>query len=233
MTDFNKTENCLECGNCFKRSPLFSLLTQEQLDLLNDTRVEVSFKRGEIIYKEGMPLTHLVIIHSGYAKIFINGSKGRRLILGYAKSFDLCGGIGIFIDQIHHSSLMATNDCTTCFIEVNAFKKVLGQNPEFMEAYLKKYSLRVQKTYHQFAVLTQKNMEGRMAEAILYLQEHVSLNGSIKNISKLDLADFTAMSRESAIRVLKEFKEDGCIEFNGDEIVIKDSDTLHNIAMHG
>ena len=233
MEAFTKTCQCLNCEHCFTKNPLFSLLKQEELEILNSSRVEVSYRKGEIIYKQGMPLTHLVIIRSGIGKIYIEGSKGRNLILSYTRSFDMNGGIGVFIDQIHHSSLMAANDCETCFIDIKSFNQVMRANTEFMEGYLKYYSERVKHTYRQFAILTQKNMEGRMAESILYLKNKVFCNGSIKHVSKQDLSDFTAMSKESAIRVLKEFKDEGHIEFDKQDIIVTNEEALAKIAQLG
>lgn len=233
MTGFKNGYRCLECKHCFKKSPLFGLLTTSELDSLNETRLEVTFKKGEIIYKQGTPLTHIVIINEGLGKIYLEGVKGRNLILSYTKQYELNGGVGVFVDQRHHSSLMAVTDCGACFIEINAFKKVLRGNAVFMEAYIKAHSERVLHTYQQFAVLTQKNMEGRMAESILYLNNQVFRNGVIKNVTKQDLAELTAMTKESAIRVLKEFKEDGIIEIVDHNISILDQKALQQVALHG
>lgn len=233
MTGFVNGYKCEDCKHCFKRSPLFSLLNTSELDSLNDARMEVTFKSGEIIYKQGTPLTHIVIIHTGFGKIYVEGSTGRNLILTYTQRYDLNGGVGVFIDQRHHSSLMAVTDSGACFIEINAFKEVLRTNATFMEAFLKAHSERVLHTYHQFAVLTQKNMEGRMAESILYLNNQIFNNGSINNISKQDLAELTAMTKESAIRVLKEFKDDGLIEIVDHKINILDRASLEKVAKHG
>ena len=183
MPGFINDFRCLECKHCFKRSPLFTLLKQSELESLDQGRMVVSFKDGEVVYKQGTPLTHIVIIHDGLGKIFIEGSKGRNLILSYTKEYDLNGGVGVFIDLRHHSSLQAVTDCGACFIEINAFKAVLRSNSTFMEAYIKDYSERVLHTYQQFSVLTQKNMEGRMAESILYLTGSIFKNGSIKYVS--------------------------------------------------
>lgn len=233
MEGFENGLRCLDCNHCFKKSEIFQLLTEQELEKLNSSRMEAHYKAGEIIYKQGTPLTHLVIIHTGFGKIYIEGGKGRDLILNYTKPLDITGGIGVFIDKRHHSSLMAVTDCEACFIEVEEFKEVLRTNSAFMESYLRKYSLKVQHTYHQFAVLTQKNMEGRMAEAIIYLQDQVFNNGSIDNIPKQDLAELTAMTKESAIRVLKEFKDDGLIEVNSKSLKVKDKKALQLIARHG
>lgn len=233
MANYINDFKCLDCKHCFKRSPLFSFLKESELDALNNDRMEVGFKAGEIIYKQGTPLTHIVIIHDGLGKIFIESSKGRNLILNYTKEYDLNGGVGVFIDKRHHSSLRAVTDCGACFIEINAFKSVLRSNPSFMEAYIKDYSERVLHTYQQFSVLTQKNMEGRMAESIIYLTDKIFKNGSINYVSKQDLAELTAMTKESAIRVLKDFKEDGIIEIINQKINILNKKALEQVAKHG
>lgn len=233
MTGFINDYKCLGCKHCFKKSPLFSLLNESDLDTLNNARMEVNFKEGEIIYKQGTPLTHIVIINDGFGKIYLEGSKGRNLILNYTKAYDLNGGVGIFVDKRHHSSLMAVTDCGACFIEINAFKSVLRSKAAFMEAYIEEYSERVLHTYQQFSILTQKNMEGRMAETIIYLNDHIFSNRTIKNISKQDLAEMTAMTKESAIRILKVFKDDGLIEIVNKTINIFDKKVLKRIALHG
>ena len=233
MEDYVNGLNCLYCKHCLLKSKLFGVLNEEELALLDGSRMEASYKSGEIIYKQGTPLTHLVIIHDGFGKIYIEGKSDRNLILRYTKLLELNGGIGIFIDKRHHSSLMAVTECQACFIELDTFMEILQKNQEFHDLYLEDYSRHVQHTYHQFEVLTQKNMVGRMAEAIIYLKDGVFNNGSIKHIPKQDLAELTAMTKESAIRVLKEFKDEGLIDITGKTIKIRDKKALQQIAQHG
>ena len=114
MSEFINGYKCVDCKHCFKRSPLFSLLNKAELDSLNESRMEVSFKKGEIIYKQVTPLTHIVIIHDGLGKIYLEGPKGRNLILSYTNRYDLNGGVGVFIDQRHHSSLTEENQVHYC-----------------------------------------------------------------------------------------------------------------------
>lgn len=232
MQSFKNEYKCLDCKYCFKKSELFSLLSNDELERFDDERIETNFKAGEIIYKQGTPLTHLVVIHEGLGKIYIENDE-KDLILNYTRLLELNGGIGLFIDRRHHSSLMAVSDCETCFIDIDSFKNVLYSNREFMDLYLKGFSSRIQHTYNQFSLLTQKNMAGRMATSILYLTDEVFNNGSIKHIPKQDLADYTAMTKESAFRVLKEFKEEGLIDVKKDLIEIKNRKNLEKIALYG
>jgi len=233
MAEFISDFKCLDCKHCFKRSPLFSLLTEQELDTLNNARLEVNFKKGEIVYKQGSPLTHIVILNNGYGKIFLEGPKGRNLILSYAKKYDLNGGAGVFVDYRHHSSMMAVTDCGACFIDIHVFKSVLKSNQEFMDGYLKERNEKVLHTYEQFSILTQKNIEGRMAESLLYLYDQIFNNQAIEHISKRDLGELTAMTLESVIRVLKVFKDDELIEITDEKIKIKDKKALQKIALHG
>ena len=224
---------CLDCRHCFKRSPLFSLLNEQELDTLNNARMEVKFKKGEIIYKQWSPLTHMVILNNGFGKIFLEGAKGRNLILSYSKKYDLNGGVGVFIDHRHYSSMLAVTDCSACFIDIHVFKSVAENNLEFMRGYLKERSERVFHTYQQFSILTQKNIEGRLAEALLYLYQQIFDNHPIEYVTKKDLGELTAMTLESVIRVLKVFKDDGIIELADDKIKILNKKALEKIALHG
>lgn len=224
---------CPDCEHCFRKSELFKLLSREELNLFNDSKYEAQYKPGEIIYKQGTPLTHLVIIYEGLGKIYLESSEGRDLILRYTRNLALNGGIGVFIDMCHHSTLMAVTNCKACFISVGAFQKVMDTNAEFRKYYLKRFSMKVQHTYNHFSVLTHKNVEGRMADVIIYLKDEIFGGGVIKNISRKDLAEITAMTRESTSRVLKDFKEDGLIELAGNSIKIVNQQALETVSSRG
>lgn len=233
MEPFVNDYKCSDCNHCYKMNPSYNLLNESEILILNNARMEVSFKKGEIIYKQNTPLTHMVILHNGYGKIYFEGPTGINLTAAYTKMFDINGGLGVFTDKRHHSSLVAVTDCDTCFIELGAFQEVLRSNMSFMEGFLELRSERVHHIYDQFVLLTQKNMEGRLAQSILYLLDQVFENGSLKNISNQDLAELTAMTRESAIRVLKSFKDENIIEMSNHTINILNKEALKQIALHG
>ena len=67
MVEFNN-HVCRDCQQCFNRNEIFQLLPEEDLEYLNSHRAEVRFKKGEIIFKQGSPLTHIVIISDGLGK---------------------------------------------------------------------------------------------------------------------------------------------------------------------
>ena len=72
-----------------------------------------------------------------------------------------------------------------------------------------------------------------MAESLLYLYDHIFEKQTINYITKKDLGELTAMTLESATRVLKEFMDESIIEIKDKEITINNSTALEKIAMYG
>ena len=52
-------------------------------------------------------------------------------------------------------------------------------------------------------------------------------------LSRQEIADMSAMTKESAIRILKEFKDDNIIDFHGNSFHILKSEQLESISITG
>jgi CRP/FNR family transcriptional regulator len=79
-----------------------------------------------------------------------------------------------------------------------------------------------------------KQMNGRMAETLLYLDELKNENGAIfPLLSRKDLADFAGISTESAVKLLKNFEKDSLIRLLDKDITLLDRNTLKQISQKG
>ena len=77
-------------------------------------------------------------------------------------------------------------------------------------------------------------MLGRMADGLLYLGNiFYKSSHFMLNLSRQDLADLTGMSKDSAIRILKEFEKDRIIALKGKEIKILNPEQLQSISRLG
>ncbi|MBC8343222.1 MAG: Crp/Fnr family transcriptional regulator, partial [Bacteroidetes bacterium] len=160
--------------------------------------------------------------------------NNRDLILQIIKPGSLIGGPGVLVDNMHHFSVSAITDSTACFIDINEYKKSLNNNTEFAIASLKEINSQHIENFNKFISLTQKQMQGRIADAIIYLSDEIfNSNSYDMTISRQDLADLTAMSKESAIRILKEFKDDKIIQLNHNKIEILNVDKLRRFSEIG
>jgi CRP/FNR family transcriptional regulator len=125
-------------------------------------------------------------------------------------------------------------DSSVCFIDLQVFKKVLSGNQRFAEEFLKDFSRDVLHVYNRLIYLTQKQMPGRMADALLYLHEEIFQQPKFPMVlSRFELAELSAMSRESAVKVLRDFQKEGFLRISDHEMEILDLEALQNISRIG
>jgi CRP/FNR family transcriptional regulator len=227
-------EDQKDCFTCTYRSPMFDLLTQDELKLMKGNRIPVVFKSGEIIRKQGTHMSHVISVTHGLAKLYREGEKDITTIMRIVKPTNFIGGPGIFSDHIHHFTVAALMTTSVCFIDLKVFKTILDNNKVFQEAFLNDFSNNVLSVYYRLIELTHKQVPGRMADTLLYLFDDVFDNHRIKPLlSKKDFADLSAMSRDSATKILREFQNDDIINFTKDEFVLLNPEALKRISRNG
>ena len=233
MSDyFDKTPR--SCSGCKSMSPLFGFLNKEELKLVDANKIHVNFKAGETIKKQGTYMSHVLSVNSGLAKLYIEGIEGRSAILRIVKPTSFIGGPGIYYDQRHHFTITALTTSSVCFIDLQVFKDILRANQSFAEEFLKDFSHDVLTVYNRLIYLTQKQMPGRMADALLYLYDEIFHELKFPMIlSRFDLADLSAMSRESAVKSLRDFQKEGLIRISDHEMEIMDEEALRKISRIG
>jgi CRP/FNR family transcriptional regulator len=229
----SKTHHASNCANCNCQAQIFKNLGAMEVELINSSRFQVDYRAGEIIFKQGTPSPYFFCMTSGLAKIYIEG-YGKNLILGLVKPVDYIFGPGIYVDNRHYYSASAVEDSTACLVDTTVFKTLIRENPDFAEEFLKRVSLQTIFNFDQLLNLTQKQMPGRIADAIFYLSEKIYCKNPCElTISRQDLADLSGMSKESAIRILKDFKEEGILTLAGNTLEILNPKQLRQISETG
>jgi CRP/FNR family transcriptional regulator, polysaccharide utilization system transcription regulator len=234
MTLFAKSGNCVNCNQCNFKAPIFKMLNDDELVVLNQNRYEVSFKVGENILKQGTSASHLVMLTSGIAKLYIEGLDHKNLILELALPWKIYGHTGLFADNRYHYSITAIEPCSVCFIDVQNIKSLLKMNGSFTEAYLANCSNSSIRTFERLVSLTQKQMHGRIADVLLYLAKEIYQNSSFElSLSRQDIGELSGMTKDSAIRILKEFENEGIVKVDGKKINILNHEILQEISIRG
>lgn len=233
--------NCVECKydccfsnrNCGKPH-IFGMLTAEELHLLMDNKRQIHFRPGETIMKQNTPLTHLVCIKNGLAKVVSEGPKGKNLILQIIKSNSIFTGGGSIVDDFRHFTVAAITDIDCCFIDTTRLYNLLTKNNSFSIELLKHSNAQHLKMLGTLINLTNKYMPGRVADTLLYLKNNIFETNPFNFIlSKQELADMSGMTKESFIRSLKEFEDSGLILHTRNSIEILKENELVEISRNG
>jgi CRP/FNR family transcriptional regulator len=111
---------------------------------------------------------------------------------------------------------------------------VVNRNPRFALELLKHINEMGIKNFEKIINLTQKQMHGRVADTLLYLSKMVyNTNVFHTTLSRQELAELSAMTKESVIRIIKEFKDEKILQVEGNKFYILQEETLLNISRKG
>lgn len=224
----------LDCRDSFEKTTFFNLLTKEELKIINENRYSVKFRPNELILKQGLPATHVISLIHGIAKMYIEGLHNKNLLYRLAGPSQLINVANASTRELNQFSLTALIEVQVCFIEAENFLKVLGTNGRFACEVIKHRNRHASYIYKKIISLTQKHMLGRMADGLLYLSNDFYKSKTFEmNLSRQDLADLTAMSKDSAIRILKEFEKDKIIALRGKHMQIINMEALSEISSNG
>jgi CRP/FNR family transcriptional regulator, polysaccharide utilization system transcription regulator len=231
ISEFQTGPNCADC----KVKPyFFELLNEEEFNALHQGKCELHFNPKEIIYKKGSPLTHIACITDGMAKVSIENSQNKSIIVKLLRPSELLDAPGFAVDFRHHYTITAITAIRACLFDVQVLKEIIRSNSNFAYEFVKYINSSKIHLMNRFESLTQKNMPGRIAETLLYLSEDIYCTSRFQTtLNRQEIADISAMTKESAIRILKDFKVDGIIDFNLNTFQILLPEQLKNISRNG
>jgi CRP/FNR family transcriptional regulator len=212
----------------------FDLLTEEEKVLVDTRSLLVNFKKGEMICKQGSFASHIMYLEKGLVKIYLEGNP-KDLILTITPQKNLMGLQSLYEgNSTFLYSISTYTDSVVRLIDIQIFKQLLKQNPNFAYRVINILNESTSQSYGRFFSLTQKQLHGRLADILLCLSRKIFKSESFElPISRSDLSDLTSMSTESVIRILKDFKDDKIIDINNKSISLLDIPRLENISAKG
>lgn len=233
--------NCLFCKEtccvaCFEDQggSLFKSLSKSELELLVENKQQVTFKAGETILKQNTVSSHIVCLRRGITKVYVESGKGKSLILRLIKDSGMITSGGIFSQNVRQFTVSAVTEVECCFINSEKILHLFSSNGDFAIALLNQHNFQNSQMFNTLINLTQKYMPGRVADSLLYLKNEIfQTNPFPLPLSRQELADMSAMTKESYVRILKEFKTSGLVRFDGKSAEILDEETLVSISKNG
>ncbi|WP_167616391.1 Crp/Fnr family transcriptional regulator [Maribellus sediminis] len=211
----------------------FKELTVEQLIEINRNRAEITFKKGETIFKQGVMASHLVYLKTGLVKLYReNGHE--EMILSIEGKGKLLGLQALFGKNLYPYSVQAYTETKVCLHDKSTIQDFINQNAGFAACLMKQLSDESLFWYDRTACLTLKQLHGRFADLLLCLSLRIYRRKKFKvPISKKEMAAVTNMSQESLSRVIKDFVGDKIIEMKGSEISILNYEKIRHLSMVG
>jgi len=190
-------------------------------------------KKGEVIIKEGDPVSGVYFVTSGNVKVHKHWGD-KELILRFANDGAIIGHRGIS-NNISTYPISATALETTqlCFVDIEFFKSTIKVNQEFAYGLLMFYADELHTSEKKMRDLALMSVKGRLAMAILNLKDQFGLNeAGFLNLalSRQDLAAYTGATYETVFRTMNELLAEQLVVVAGKQIGVLNEAGLKELS---
>lgn len=219
---------------CDIHAPCFQSLSEEELALVRASKTQVLFRRGDTLAKQGTFSSYILFVVNGLCRQYIEGFTSKTFNLRIVQPGEFIGLSAVFNKNVFNYSAVAITDCHAFLVEKDAIMSVIEKNGRFGMNIISRYCEQNANLYSTLQSVLYKQMNGRMAETLLYLDSlRASHTDIFQLLSRREIADFAGVSVESAVKLLKNFEKDGLIELHEREIVIKERISLEETSRRG
>jgi CRP/FNR family transcriptional regulator, polysaccharide utilization system transcription regulator len=211
-----------------------SLLTRDELELLQSKTVDVKFRKGEVVFKQGSFANNIIVLNEGLLKTYIEGVND-RLVLQVFSPVKMIG-LSALMENSHvrYHSAQVYVDSRISLIEISVIRQIMASNAAFAAKLVSMLAQQLIITSGRFYCLTMKQTYGRMADVLLCLANRIYKADRFPlQLSRKDFSELTGMTIESVSRIFTKFKNDGLIRIESDYLEILDGEKLELISMKG
>ena len=201
---------------------------QKEIEKLTEERTIKEYKKKEKIYLEGERPKHLYFIVSGKVKTYKTNEWGKEYITGIHEPGEFLGYLSMIKESPHTESAAVMEDTELSQIPKNDFFKMLHYNQNFAARFIKMLAKNVEDQEEKLLSLAYNSIRKRVAEALVDLSKNKNGESSI-TILREDLASIVGTAKESVIRTLTDFKNEGLVEIDYSKISILQLEKLRDL----
>ena len=219
---------------CDIQAPCFQMLLPEEAELVRSSKTQVLFRKDDNLTKQGAFASYVLFMIDGYAKQYLEGDGVKNYNLRIIKPGEFIGLSAVFSENTFNYSSLALTDCHVFLVEKQTISEIIKQNGMFGFNIVKRYCEQNTNLTNTVRNLMYKQMNGRMADTLLYIDGLKKEKAEIfQLLSRKDIADFTGISTESAVKLLKTFEKDGLIRLHEKDIEVIKHNELVEISKKG
>jgi CRP/FNR family transcriptional regulator len=225
-----------EIEELVRRIPVFGRLSPEDRVRVAGAARLRTYARGELLFREGEHPECLHIVAAGRVKVFKATPAGKDVILEVFGAGDPLGAVAVYEGRPYPASASAMEDTTCLLIQRQTYFLLLEQHPSLVRGVLAGLNMRLVELTNRVAELSGGRVEPRFARLFLKLaREHGRPErGGIfipSPLSRQELADLTATTIETSIRIMSRWGKDGLVRTERDGFVVLNAAELEILSL--
>ena len=216
--------------------PLFASLPDHELEALARSLGKRTFGKGMILFHRGSPGQTLYIIESGMVRIFSLSESGQEITVNLYGPGELFGEMAVLDRRTRSAGALCMERTVTYTLHRDVFLRCLERDAALAHGVIELLSARLRYTTRHLESLAFLDVYGRVAAKLLELGERYTGQGHGSELdlrlTQGELATWVAASRESVNKVLSQFRDQGLIAVDGQEITILDREGLEDRVVY-
>ncbi len=204
----------------------------KELQDLSQKRKLKSYAKKKNIFQEGSLTDSLYFISKGRVKTFKTTEDGKEFITGIFQEGDFFGFMPLLSEKESYSeTAVAMEDSELCLIPRDDFFKFLYSNRNVAGKFIKMLSNNLLEREEQLLQISYFSVRQRVAEVLLRLSESSDKqeNPAEITLTREELAGLIGTVKETVIRTLADFKEEGLIAIDRKGITVLKREQLVSI----
>jgi CRP-like cAMP-binding protein len=197
------------------------------LQSLREDRNVNKYKKKQVIYAEGNHPSFLFYLLSGKVKAYRRNDDGKELITGLYAAGDFMGYLPLLEGGNYRDNAEAMEDAELAVIPRDEFETLANNNPGVMQQFMRMLSGNIREKEEQLLGLAYNSLRKKVADAIVALVKKYAT--STIDISRDNLAAIAGVAKESLIRTLGDFREEGLLQIKDGVISVVNVAKLENM----
>ncbi|HTN78767.1 MAG TPA: Crp/Fnr family transcriptional regulator [Acidimicrobiales bacterium] len=211
------------------------LLTEEEWDDLAALGRHRTYRKGQVIFREGQPGGTVLAIRSGVVKISVVTPTGRDILLAVKEAGSLVGELAAIDGRPRSATATALDAVGAVALPDHAFNDFLDRHPRMAVRLLRTLAAQIREAATRTADRDTGDTTSRVARRLVSLAERYGeYNGPVVEvnlpITQEDLAGWVGATREATSRSLGRLRDLGCLKTGRQRIVLLDVPALRGLA---
>lgn len=204
---------------------------QSEMLQLTENRESRQYRTRDEIYREGQNARWLFFVSSGRVKTYQTNDYGKEFITHLYGAGEFFGYLPLLQEKPYADSAAAVEDAEIMLIPREDFINLMHSSRDIASNLIKILAGQVVENEHLLLQLAYGSVRDKVAATLATLFHKYKDDDDKAKLSLLreDLASMAGIAKETIIRTLSDFKEEGLIDIVDHEIIIKDVEKLENL----
>ena len=204
-----------------------ALSSMKSLSNASDFR---TFKEGDVIFQEGQTASNVHYIESGQVKLCKYSNDGKELVVSLLRSGDFFGYPEVIQQSSFTESAIALGVSKIRIIKKDRFFGLLYGDRDVAAIFIKMLANNTTEKIDQLIKLAYNSVRRRTADALLEISRNSNSRLENLEIKREDLASIAGTAKETVIRTLSDFKDEGLVKIDGRKVSIIDKHGLERMS---